>query len=254
MTGGIALLLAAALQTVPQTDRARLAFEVASVRESRGGVFRSGPLTVSGPFIRLEGYTIFGLVMDAYHVRDFQVKISPGIAKDDVLDRTYDIVARAPGAAAPPIEDVRIMLQNLLAARFHLVVRREPADMPVYALTVARGGAKLAPSAAAPCRLRTALASDGRNNEDVFSGCPIERLAERLGNLMGDRPVVDHTGLDGRYDFRLVAIPEFRTRTRSTPADIDPVTAVSELGLRLVPQKAPVELVVIDHVEKLAEN
>jgi uncharacterized protein (TIGR03435 family) len=98
------------------------------------------------------------------------------------------------------------------------------------------------------------LASDGRNEEVVFSGCPIERLADRLGNMMGNRVVLDRTGFGGQYDFRLVAIPEYRARLRSDPADIDPLSAVGELGLKLVPQKAQVDIIAVDHVERPSAN
>ena len=252
----IVLALAATTRNsaLAQSDSVRTTFEVASVRLHQGTVFRSGPLTVADPLVRLEGYTIYGLVMDAYDVRDFQLKISPDIPKDDVYDKMYDIVARAPGPGAPPIEDVRAMLQNLLSERFNLRVHHENIEMQVYALTVGRGPARLKASSASQCQVRIALANDGRNNEETFSGCPIGRLADRLGNMIGNRPVLDQTGLSGRYDFRLVAVPEYRTRGQSSPADVDPVAAVGELGLRLLPAKAPVDVIAIDHLEKLTEN
>jgi len=253
--GRTALILAGLLTSAPAQPDARAQFEVTSVRASDGTVFRSGALTVADPLIRLRGYTIYGLILDAYHVRDFQVGLSPDIPKDEVLDRQYDIVARAPGAGRPRIEDVRVMLQNMLADRFHLKVHHEMREMQVYALVVARGGAKLKETAAGgPCAIHAGLAADGRNNEEVFSGCPIERLADRLGNMLGNRAVLDQTGLGGRYAFRLVAIPEYRARGRSDPADIDPLSAVGPLGLKLVPQKAQVDVIAVDHVERPSEN
>jgi uncharacterized protein (TIGR03435 family) len=253
----IVLTMAATLQSsaIAQSDAARTTFEVASVRQHQGTVFRSGPFTVSDPLIRLEGYTLYGLVMDAWGLRDFQLKISPDIPPDGIYNTMYDIVARAPGTGTPKIEAARVMLQNLLADRFKLKVHRETREMQVYALTVGRGAARLkANSAGGECSVHTGLANDGRNNEEVFSGCPIERLADRLGNLIGNRPVLDQTGLSGRYDFRLLAIPEYRSRSQSDSADIDPVTAVGELGLKLAPQKAAVEIIAVDHLEKLSEN
>lgn len=251
------VLSLASLQTVTiaQTEAAHTRFEVASVRPSKGNVFRRGPLTVADPLIRLEGYTVFGLLMDAYHVRDFQLKLSAPVPPEDIVDRMYDIVARTPGAGTPKIEDVRVMLQNLLADRFHLQVHHETKVMPVYALTVVRESARLKASAsAAECSVRTRLASDGRNNQETFAGCPIERLADVLRNLTSDRPVLDETGLGGRYDFQLVAIPQYRARGGSDPADIDPIAAVAELGLKLVSKRAPVDMIVVDHLERPAEN
>jgi uncharacterized protein (TIGR03435 family) len=252
----IAPILAAVLLTSALAQPGAPArFEVTSVRPSDGTVFRSEPLTVTDPLIRLKGYTIYGLILDAYHVRDFQVGLSPDIPKDEVLDRTYDIVARAPGVGVPKTEDVRVMLQNMLADRFHLKAHHEMKEMQVYALVVDRGRAKLKEAAAgARCSIRMGSATGGRNTEVVISACPIERLADHLGNMMGNRAVLDQTGLGGQYDFRLVAIPEYRVRGGSDPADIDPRSAVAELGLKLVPQKAQVDVIAVDHVERPTEN
>lgn len=256
MSWTASLLLAAAPLTpaLAQPDGSTR-FEVTSVRPSDGTRFRSGPLAVTEPLIRLEGYTIYGLILDAYHVRDFQVALSPDIPKDEVLDRTYDVIARAPGAGAPALDNVRAMLRNMLADRFHLRAHHETKEMQVLTLAVQHGGARLKQTAAdGACAVRTKSAGDGRNIEVIFVGCSIERLADQLGNMLGNRAVLDQTGLEGRYDFRLVAIPEYRARAGSQPADIDPLTAVGELGLKLISQKAQVDVIAVDHVERPTEN
>ncbi len=233
-------------------------FEVASLRQHQGApAFRSGPLTVSGPLIRLTGYTVYGLILDAYHIRDFQIAVAPGAVnrQEDLYDATYDVVARAPGDNAPRIDDVRAMLRNLLAERFGLQVSSSTKEMPVYILTVAKGNPRLkASSQAGKCVLKSAVAADGRNNVETFNGCPIEELADRLRNLAGDRPVIDATGLAGTYDFRLIAVPDFKTRGGSDPADISPLSAVGELGLKLTAGKSKVEILRIEHLGKLKEN
>jgi uncharacterized protein (TIGR03435 family) len=236
---------------------AQPAFEVASVREHRGTGVRAGTLdTVSSPLVRMEGYTVFGLIMDAYHVRDFQITVAAAVPKEDIYNTTYDVVARAPGEGVPDIDQVRAMLRSLLTDRFKLGVHRETKEMPVYALQVGKSGARLKASRpGGECSLHVELASDGRNDEEIFSSCPIERLADRIrGKVGGNRPVVDQTGLKGQYDMRLVAVPEYRTRGQSDPADIDAITAVGELGLKLVALKAPVEILVVDRLEKPTEN
>lgn len=235
-----------------QPDPEPRAFEVASVRPHKGSAIRTGAFVVSSPLIRMEGYTVFGLVMDAYNVRDFQLAFGAVAPREDIYGAMYDIVARAPGNGVPGIGEARAMLQTLLADRFKLKVHREAREMPVYALVVGTNGARLkASSAAGPCSVHVELASDGRNNEETFSNCPVEELAGRLGN---DRPVLDQTGLTGTYDFRLVAIPEYRSRAGSDPADIPPVTAVRELGLKLVSQRSRIEIIAIDHLERPGEN
>ncbi len=184
------LTAAAALGQAPQQ-----AFELASIHRHQGYVTRTEPLTVSSPLIRMEGYTVFGLVMDAYHLRDYQLAFGAVARPDDVYDTQYDIIARAPGKIAPSLADARAMLQTLLADRFKLRVHRETKEMQVYGLVVGKNGPRLkAASASGQCSVHVALAGDGRNNEETFSSCPIERLADRLTNI-GDRPVLDQTGL-----------------------------------------------------------
>jgi len=233
-------------------------FEVASLRKHQGApVYRSGPLTVSGPLVRLTGYTVYGLILDAYHIRDFQIVVAPGAVsrQEDLYDTTYDVLARTPGGEVPRIDDVRVMLRNLLAERFGLVVGHESKEMPVYMLTVDKGGPHLhASSQTGPCVVKTETAADGRNNIESFIACPVERLADRLTNLIGSRPVIDSTSLTGDYDFRLTAIPEFRTRGPADAVDIPPVSAVRDLGLKLTAGKSKVEILRIEHLGKLKEN
>jgi uncharacterized protein (TIGR03435 family) len=250
-------LLALALCGVvfAQTDLPVAAFEVASIRRADGTSFRSGPLTVSSPLIRLRGYTVFGLVMDAYHLRDFQLSFGSAAPKDDIFDAQYDIAARAPGDGVPALDQVRAMLRGLLSERFKLKAHFESKETPVYVLSVAKGGARIEPgSGAGDCAVKSRLAADGRNNEEIFTNCPIVRLADRLGNLIGMRPVLDETGLDGPYNMRFLAVPESRTRNGSNAADVDPITAVRQLGLQLEARKAPIKVLVVDHVERPAEN
>lgn len=250
-TGVLAAALASLL--VAQPEPANKRFEVASVREHQGNVFRSGPLRVADPLIRLEGYTIYGLVMDAWNLRDFQLKISPDIPRDDVYNKMYDIVARAAGSGVPSVDDVRTMLQNLLADRFKIAVHHEAHEMPVYVMQVGKSGLKLqAGSASGPCQVHTGLAADGRNDEEIFTDCPLERLADRLRGKFDGRPILDKTGLTGVYNMRLVALA--RSRQGPDPTDIDPSTAIRDMGLTLTPAKASVDVLSVDRLEKLTEN
>jgi len=236
-------------------------FEAASIRphEMTGPpdvpVMRNGPIVVSSSLIRLEGYTIYGLVMDAWNLRDFQVSLAPSVRPDDVAESMYDIVARAPGPGVPRLDDVRAMLRSLLIERFQLRVHPAAKERSVYELRRAKGAPRLKASpSGGSCTVRVRLASDGRNNEETFSNCGTDRLADELGHLIRDRPVLDRTGMAGQYDFRLIAIPDYRTRDRSEPVDIDPLSAVKTLGLKLVSAKARIDILVIDSLGKLTEN
>jgi uncharacterized protein (TIGR03435 family) len=80
----------------------------------------------------------------------------------------------------------------------------------------------------------------------AYSNCTIDPLADAL---LADRPILNRTGLTGRYDIELFATPEFKMRDTSEPGDIRVLDAVRKLGLRLTPQNAPVEVIVIDHMD-----
>jgi uncharacterized protein (TIGR03435 family) len=139
----------------------------------------------------------------------------------------------------------RPMLQSLLADRFKLIIRRETAETPVYALVLAKGGAKLKPS-----NDRTGVmgrpSDTGRRIEGSVT---MEFLARLLSNPAG-RLVMDQTGLAGNFSIALEWTPlGFTPLDDKTSLSI--FTAVQEqLGLKLEPTKAPVEKLVIERAEK----
>ena len=229
------------------------AFEVASIRPHTGPRHVMMDLKISGTFVRMEGYDFWGLVMEAYHAKFYQLSFPHALNVDDF----YDLALRAPGDRAPSREEVRQMLQTLLADRFKLAIHHEMKVMPVYALVAGKNGPKLKESApgdncsTAPFGPRTPQA---RTYVYEFSGCPIDDLVDQLTELVNDRPVVDKTGLTGKYDIRLEATPNFMLSSGSDPDDISVFTAIKTLGLKLEAQRAPVEIIVVDHIEKPSEN
>jgi uncharacterized protein (TIGR03435 family) len=204
----------------------------------------------------------------------------------------FDIVAKVPEGATK--EQAKVMLQNLLAERFKLTLHRETKELPVYALVVGAKGPKLkdstptdtapAPDSAVRPSLRgMKLGPDGCPDMQQMSGgragafmimtpngeCMISKaetmdgLAAQLSNGF-DRPVIDQTGLKGRYDFKLRYDPSSMPGGRGGPKDaMDPAPAADgdstlgiftalqeQLGLKLEPTKGPVDLLVIDHIQK----
>jgi bla regulator protein blaR1 len=148
---------------------------------------------------------------------------------------------------------VALMEQSLLSDRFKLKVHFETREMPVYALTVAKGGPKLTP------------AKDGEATRlsviDIEQGLQMTAVSVTLEQwiespFLGGRTVVDQTGLKGAYDFTLTwGRPQPETSDAGPGAAPLIVTAIQEqLGLKLVPTKAPVEVIVIDHIERPSEN
>ncbi|HEY1803357.1 MAG TPA: TIGR03435 family protein [Terracidiphilus sp.] len=152
--------------------------------------------------------------------------------------------------AAARLEKQR-MVQALLADRFHLVTHTETRELPIYALVAAKGGPKFLATHADGNKF------DRWNNRIELEGGQntVAVLAEELAQTLG-RVVVDQTGIQGRYKIVLNWSPD-DLATGSSEPDSGPsiFTAIQEqLGLRLEPQKGPVQVLVIDRVEKPSEN
>lgn len=218
-------------------------FDVATVKATPSGTreFRLGAQhgTLTGRNITLAQYIAF-----AYDVLPAQIAGAPAWVKQE----TFDIIGK--GAVSASDEDVQKMLQALLEKRFGLKLHRESKEMPVYVLTVAKGGPKMheAKESSGGFRLgRGKVQGDGVTMGN-FAGI----LSGRV-----DRPVVDGTGLTGSYDFELQwtpqAAPASPNPDEASPDPSGPsiFTAVQEqLGLRLEARRAPVPLLVLDHVER----
>jgi uncharacterized protein (TIGR03435 family) len=222
------------------------AFEVASIREVAPPFRALRTLKISGTLISLEGYNIGWLVSEAFGLKDYQV--STGSVPRSALGVYYNIEARAAGQSAPAKAEVRAMLRALLADRFHLATHREMRNMPVYALVVDKNGLSLRPASGENecASLIGPVSPDDRNYRYRYTNCTLDPL---VNTLSADRPILDKTGLTGRYDIEIFATPEFRMRDTSEPGDIRFLDAVRKLGLRLDAQNASVEVVVIDHID-----
>jgi len=246
----LATSLALAQQPPANPIRPALAFEVASIRPHQGPMQNFMDFSSSGPRVRLAGYNLRLLIMEAYNFRSFQVSM-PGI--DEQQDTDYDIVANAPEGTAPTRDEFRRMLQTLLADRFQLKAHIEKKPMPVYALVAGKGGPKLRPP------LETGHELHGVNGRNQFLEADSVKMYDLadyiLGSFATDRPVIDRTGLTGAYKLRIEATPEYRINGNPQPGDLSIFTAVQEqLGLRLEPSTAPVDILVVDFAQKPSEN
>ena len=223
-------------------------FEVASVK--RSPLFASNGINSSMKLdpgrLTCSNVSLKKLIYESYAVKDYQVS-----GPDWLSTEIYDIAAILPPGATR--DDVQLMLQNLLAARFKLTLHRDTREMPVYALVVGKGGSKLQEVEFA--RASTS-ASQGKLTATTI---PIRNFTEFLSRQTG-RPVLDMTGLKGFYSFTLSYTPE---EAPSAPGpDIGSIaeSAVGpsllnalqeQLGLKLEARKAPVEILVVDHAEKV---
>lgn len=237
----------AALSLAAQTP----VFEVASIKPNRSGQPNSsirrgiGQTTMSGVSLRKLTLVAYGIPDD----REYALAGPDWLGTD-----RYDVLAKYPAETTP--DQFRSMLQSLLAERFRLALHRETRQLPAYALVVAKGGPKLHPGAAP---------ASGTNGGPGFleaKGTSIRKLADLLARMTG-QPVTDETGLTGSYDFKLEWTPDETIKfTPDAPQAAALANGASlfsalqeQLGLKLEGRKGPVEVLVVDRIERTpAEN
>ena len=226
------------------------AFEVASIRENPGPWHVLLGYSASGPRLTLEAYDPGGLIMEAYGLKRYQISYAASVRRPDQPEY-YDIAAKAEGSDTPTRAEFRQMLQALLTDRFKLAVHREVRETPVYALVVGKNGPKFRESKPESVLKRT-HGVNGRTQYMDYVQATMEMVADGIDV---DRPVIDKTGLTGNYDIRLEATPEFRIHNNPQPDDLSIFDAIQQqLGLRLEAQKAGIEVLVVDHIEKPSAN
>ena len=228
-----------ALATGAAFGQAPPAFEVASIKRHAGPSRAVRMPGISGSRFSATNNSLLGLITFAYDLKIYQVAGRPGWVSDYAA-YAWDSEAEARKGAPFTREQERQIMQTLLADRFQLKVHCETKEMPVYALVVAgKGGSRLKQSAA------------GRTTQIVTAKGCIEQLVTQLSGTLG-QPVLDKTGLTGEYDYELEWAPENAAAEVDAPGIF---TALQEqLGLKLESQKAPVEVLAIDHAEKPSEN
>jgi uncharacterized protein (TIGR03435 family) len=224
------------------------AFEVASIRENPGPWHVMRGYSSSGPRLTLEVWSRVDLIMEAYDLKRYQVPYALSFTE------FYDITAKTEGDGTPTKANFRLMLQTLLADRFNLKFHREVRELPVYAMVIGKGGPKFKESPPEK-PFKSYGGVSGRNQYIELSQATMELLTERLGGEGIDRPVIDKTGLTGKYDIRLEATPEFRINNNPQPDDLRIFDAIQQqLGLKLEPQKANIDVLVVDHMDKPSAN
>jgi uncharacterized protein (TIGR03435 family) len=239
-----------------------------------------GPAPIHGR-IRLS-FPLKELIMIAYAVKDFQILGGPAWTGSDF----YEVIAKAEDPNAN-LDQIRVMLQSLLADRFQLTLRHETRDMPIYELYPAKSGLKLEPSKPGSCdpfdpdaprpRLDpehpaprpnicggfwTSVASGGADFRWRIEGLWIKMptLIDRLSHETR-RIVVDKTGFTDRFDFRLDFAPDpstlpgpFAAAHPDLPGPSVFAALQQQLGLRLESAKGSVDVFIIDHVERPSAN
>jgi bla regulator protein blaR1 len=237
-----------------QAETAPPTFEAASVKANRGTGRRDRTRSIEPGRITYMDTTLGEFIAMAYGVKRYQIS-GPGWIVNLSSSDTYDVIATAGKAAS--VAEVKRMLGPLLADRFHLAFHRETRELPVLALLLARGGPRFkepgdgnAPS----------ISPDGEGGLS-FKNWSMESMADWLTLLPSvGHPVVDHTGLAGSFSFHANLFnlekgtpPDEmkRAMVNSDASDILRTTLPEQLGLKLESQRASIEMLVIDHADKV---
>lgn len=273
-------MLAAATAAGAQTNEAP-SFEVASIRPSPDTPPAPG---AAGVQITKERVHFAYLSLRDYLAMAYGVPVQRITAPDWIATTRFDISATFPGGTTQA--QFPLLVQNLLRERFKLQAHLEKRESPVYALEVAPGGLKLAriPDEAPTDAPLTITGSGGRDGvtADLGQGAYLEFkndkfevrrvtmriLAETLGRFV-DRPILDQTNLDGRYDIKFavaqedympmlirsavnagVTLPPQAMTALDAPAMGSVENGLKALGLVIAPRRSPLDVLVVDSIEK----
>ena len=249
-------------------------FDVVSIKRVKEERNRRSVGEQPGGRFVISGMSIAPAIREAYPADTSDLINAP----DWALNEVYDLDARAAAPTEVSREQMRLMLQAMLADRFKLAVHYETQERPVYAMVLARADGRLGPGlrrSELDCEAIQAARRAGSKEalpttvlggppcgmsmrgtvgmEVLMGGRPLSALASSFGSGLG-RVVIDKTGLTGDYEVRLNYLPQPKP---DAPPDAPPnlFTALQEqLGLKLEPDRAPLKVLVIDRIEQPAEN
>ncbi len=263
-------LLISIVAAIPSASAqpSELSFEVATVKPNSAGD-PGQYYNIRSPSVKVTNRTLRGLILFAYRIQPFLLTGGPAWLDSD----HWDIEAKATPSASQ--NDKLQMLQALLKDRFHLAIHREVKDLPVYNMTLAKGGLKIQPIKEGSCLpvdlTKSSVAEPGKVPMDYCgttgsgkgmieaSNGTMAEFAQQVCSAV-ERTVIDKTGVTGQFRIHL----SFASSGASAPQIGDPSPSVEDpsiftalqeqLGLRLDSSKGPVEVLVIDHAEKPSDN
>ena len=237
-------------------------FEVATIKPNPSGAPAMQGLNVNGRNFTTRNSSLGDLIAFAYDVQAKQIVNGPEWMDKD----RYDIAAVPDQEGTPNANQLRTMMRKLLADRFKLAFHHEMRELSAFVLTVGKNGQKLTPT-----QLNGPLPglgfgpAKGGMMLGVRNGT-LTDFTSFLQMLVLDRPVVDRTGITGKFDFQFTFTPDdslFHGHPPPLPpqtdSSVDPAagffTAIQEqLGLKLDAMKTPVDVIAIDHAEKPSAN
>ena len=217
-------------------------------------------LTKNGRNFRVRNGSLIDLITFAYGVQVKQVAGAPAWTDNDRYD--IDAVPDQPGR--PSMVQARGMLRKLLADRFKLTVHTEKHEMSAYVLSAPNTGSKLSESKTIQGQLPGMFATPGKGGLTLhLVNGTMTDFTGFLQMLILDKPVMDQTGIQGRYDENITFLPDqtqFNGNPPKLPQTDDPeapdlfAAIQQQLGLKLAAEKTAVDVITIDHVEKPSAN
>lgn len=246
---------------VPMAANAKPEFTVATIKPSRPDAPRGG-YGFRGQDVTTTNVTVNWLIKLAYNVHARQIEGGPAW-----LDSAkYDVVGRPDTPGQPSRDQMKLMIQKLLADRFQLKFHTEKRQLPVYAMVVLKTGAKITVSAGDPNAFPGIGFAQGPGVLSLIGrNTGLDAVANGLQSNVLDKPVVNQTGLTGRYDFTLKFTPDstqlanFGAGAPGNASDPDAPPEIfaafeQQLGLKLESTKAAVDVMVIEKIERPSEN
>jgi uncharacterized protein (TIGR03435 family) len=248
----------------PMAADANPSFAVATIKPSNPGTPSSQTkiIRVIGRQYVTQNTSLADLIEVAYGVHPRQIKGPSWVADDK-----FDLVAVPDGEGQPSGNQWLTMVQKLLADRFQLALHREKKELPVYLLSVGKSGPTNVTASQStspfPSGLEFVPSADGLTLP--ARNTAMAQFAQMLQQVVLDRPVIDKTGLAGRFDFEFTFTPD-ESQFNGHPPRLPPPTNTThpspdlfdamqrQLGLKLTPDTAPVDVLVIDHAEKPSAN
>jgi uncharacterized protein (TIGR03435 family) len=234
----------------PMPADAHPSFAVATIKPHNPTSQRTG-FNAKGDRFSIQNETVANMLQFAFSVDKHQIVNAP----DWVSQSSWDIDGTTDVSGEPNLQQLQEMVKKLLADRFGLVFHTDKRRQSVYAIRVAKGGVKLQPAAHPNARFDESGRTEdqGTLTSQVYISASMSDLILVM-QLSSDRPIVDQSGLTGRFDFKLRYVND---EAHSSNPDAPPglFTAIQEqLGLKLQPTIAPVDVLVIDRVNQPSAN
>jgi uncharacterized protein (TIGR03435 family) len=250
-----ALLLLSCALSQAQTPQPP-AFDVASVKSQKFTGTGDMGIFTEGNTLHAEHLDLNKLIAFAYNIEEFQLSGGPSWAANGAIYSSdlFQVLAKPAAGQTPSTDQFRLMLQTLLAERFHLRIHHVSKQLPAYNLIMNKGDPKLKETAGGETGMSQRRV--GKVGWRIDATNVTIQYSIGLLSVYAHRPIFDKTGLTGHYDFTVKWLLDQTGAADAAGSDLPALPAALEeqLGLRLESTTAPYDTIVIDHAEKPSEN